>query len=115
MNKPPRPPNAWILYRSDKLKELQADVATSHLPQAVISKMISSMRKAESPEVLAYYEQLSDMKKKEHDEKYPEYHFQPMKKAEKDCIHAEKWAMKGQARATANKRQKCIVAHSHYL
>jgi hypothetical protein len=56
--------------------------------------------------VLAYYEQLSEVKKKEHDEKYPEYCFQPMKRVEKDHIHAERQAIKEEAPATCRQKTK---------
>ena len=46
-----RPPNAFILYRSDKLvevKEAQADIRT---PQAELSKLIAERWRQEPPEV----------------------------------------------------------------
>src|SRR3954452_3795475 len=40
---PPRPPNAWILYRSDKLRQLPpTEPGNPRRAQAEVSKMISS-------------------------------------------------------------------------
>ncbi|CAE6480075.1 unnamed protein product [Rhizoctonia solani] len=48
---PPRPPNAWILYRSDKLKELATQQTSGpRKPQAEISKIISQMWQQEGPD-----------------------------------------------------------------
>ncbi|KAF8520375.1 hypothetical protein BU17DRAFT_65397 [Hysterangium stoloniferum] len=96
---PPRPPNAWILYRSDKLKALPSpEPGMPRKPQADISKIISSMWRMESTAVRSEYEHLSEVKKAEHHTKYPHYRFQPKKKSEKDRIRAEKQAMKERAR-----------------
>ncbi|WWC86437.1 uncharacterized protein L201_001314 [Kwoniella dendrophila CBS 6074] len=153
----PRPPNAWILYRSDILKDLasgndipgldavltkmgynttsassdesQTESSSNNkgkskattdsemmpppgglkkkstkkgskapteeflslgkgktgkgLPQAHISKLISTLWKNETEERKAQYEQRADLKKMEHQKKYPDYKFQPMRKADK--------------------------------
>ncbi|PVG02983.1 hypothetical protein CPB86DRAFT_811111 [Serendipita vermifera] len=91
---PPRPANAWILYRSDKMKGMVPEPGQPRQPQADISKLIAAMWKNENPEVRAHYEALSDMKKAEHLALYPGYRFQPMKKADKDKFRAEKKAEK---------------------
>ncbi|ORX37385.1 hypothetical protein BD324DRAFT_650981 [Kockovaella imperatae] len=143
-SKPPRPANAWILYRSEKLKAIErgdnipgldeimagldlpssaspsnesADGASSvvtskskkrnrppkkgtrpptegllslgrgklgrGLPQANISKMISALWKGESSAVRQRYENMANAKKREHELKYPDYKFQPRRKADK--------------------------------
>ncbi|KAJ7292234.1 high mobility group box domain-containing protein, partial [Mycena rebaudengoi] len=74
----PRPPNCWILYRSDKRKEL----GKMHENEA--SKMISARWKSEVPHVRAKYEQLANEKKEEHTRMYPDYRFSPVKKEEKE-------------------------------
>ncbi|KDQ21312.1 hypothetical protein BOTBODRAFT_99971, partial [Botryobasidium botryosum FD-172 SS1] len=79
---PPRPPNAWILYRSDKLRELNRDPG-NRKPQAEISKIISQWWKQESDDVRGQYEKLSEKKKLEHQLQYPGYRFQPIKKVDK--------------------------------
>lgn len=107
---PPRPPNAWILYRSDKLKELEqkAPAGKPRRPQAAISKEISVLWKAESKEVKARYEYLSDLKKAEHQAKYPGYRFQPVKKEEKERLklEAKKQKAKDREEAGGAKRNK---------
>ncbi|KAF7321487.1 HMG box domain-containing protein [Mycena kentingensis (nom. inval.)] len=89
---PPRPPNAWILYRSEKAKDW------GRMAQGDISKQISHMWKNESPAVRAEYERRADIKKAEHQAKYPEYRFQPLKKEEKERIRQEKRADKERAK-----------------
>ncbi|KAJ7502787.1 hypothetical protein B0H11DRAFT_1711498 [Mycena galericulata] len=81
---PPRPPNAWILYRADKSKEI------GRKAQSDVSKEISAMWKAESPHVRAEYERRADLRKAEHQAMYPEYRFQPVKKEEKERLKEHK-------------------------
>ena len=77
---PPRPPNAWILYRSHKLRELPPVQGRA---QAVVSKLVSDMWKNESESVRLEYERMADQRKAEHQQMYPDYRFQPLKKGEK--------------------------------
>lgn len=99
---PPRPANAWILYRSDKMRDLKPPPSGQpRPPQADISKLIAAMWKNEQPEIKQHYETLSDLKKAEHLALYPGYRFQPMKKADKDKARAEKRAEKERERAAA--------------
>ena len=65
--KPPRPPNAWIIYRSDKLKELgKPKPGQPKVPQAEISKSISLMWRNETDEVKKKYERMAEYAKAEH-------------------------------------------------
>ena len=106
-NNPPRPPNAWILYRSDKLKSMPPPPpGMPRRPQADISKTISLMWKSEPADVRSHYERLSDIKKAEHQARYPGYRFQPMKKADKDRLKAEKQAEKDRERITRQAKTK---------
>lgn len=99
---PPRPANAWILYRSDKMKNIAPPPpGKAKPPQADISKLIAAMWKNEQPEVRQHYEALSDMKKAEHLAQYPGYRFQPMKKADKEKVRAERKAEKEKERLAA--------------
>ncbi|KAG2033502.1 high mobility group box domain-containing protein, partial [Suillus americanus] len=83
-SQPPRPPNAWILYRSDKIKVLPpAQPGQRSRAQADVSKLISDMWRNESDAVKLEYERLADARKAEHQRLYPDYRFQPMKKEEK--------------------------------
>lgn len=97
---PPRPPNAWILYRSDKLQELPPPPHGQPKPtQAEVSKIISAQWRAESDQVRAMYEQRAESAKAEHARLYPNYRFAPMKKADKDRIREEKRQAKELERA----------------
>jgi hypothetical protein len=87
---PPRPPNAWILYRSDKIKQLPpVEPGAPRRAQSDVSKMISRMWREESESVKAEYEKRADVKKAEHQAKYPNYRFQPMKKSEKEKLREQ--------------------------
>ena len=66
-----RPPNAWILYRSDKLWELKEAKATIKTPQAELSKMIGERWRSEGLEVKRKYELQALARKQEHDNKHP--------------------------------------------
>ncbi|KII92243.1 hypothetical protein PLICRDRAFT_103505, partial [Plicaturopsis crispa FD-325 SS-3] len=81
--KPPRPPNAWIIYRSDKLQQLAPPPGQKSPPQADVSRTIAKMWRQESDPVREHYERLAEKKKAEHAIMYPNYRFQPMKKEEK--------------------------------
>lgn len=84
----PRPPNAWILYRSQKFREIQQDRdsqsrsgnAEKPKSQAEISKMISAMWASETREVKDRYEAMADEKKLAHQRMYPTYRYRPKKK-----------------------------------
>ena len=96
---PPRPPNAWILYRSDKLQKLPPPPLGHPKPtQAEVSKIISAQWRNEIEGVRALYEQRAEMAKAEHARLYPNYRFAPMKKADKDRIREEKRQAKEQER-----------------
>ncbi|GAA5896897.1 HMG-box domain-containing protein [Sporobolomyces salmoneus] len=77
---PPRPPNAWICYRSAKVLELKTTSQYPKMPQASISKLIGELWRSESPEVKRKYEKEAAAKKLEHQAKYPDYTFRPMRK-----------------------------------
>jgi hypothetical protein len=97
---PPRPPNAWILYRSDKLQELPPPPLGQPKPtQAEVSKIISAQWRSEDEDVRAVYEQRAETAKAEHARLYPNYRFAPMKRADKDRIREEKRQAKEQERA----------------
>ena len=97
---PPRPPNAWILYRSDKLQLLPPPALGQPKPtQAEVSKIISAQWKTESDEVRAMYDERAQIAKLEHARLYPNYRFTPIKRAEKDRMREEKRQAKEQERA----------------
>ncbi|KAG1727601.1 hypothetical protein EDB19DRAFT_1833027 [Suillus lakei] len=102
---PPRPPNAWILYRSDKIKVLPpAAPGQRTRAQADVSKLISDMWRNESEAVKLEYERLADARKAEHQRLYPDYRFQPMKKEEKERLREEKRLQKERAREKKKSR-----------
>ena len=97
---PPRPPNAWILYRSDKLQQLPPPALGHPKPtQAEVSKIISAQWRTESDEVRAMYDERAQIAKLEHARLYPNYRFTPMKRVDKDRMREEKRQAKEQERA----------------
>lgn len=110
----PRPPNAWILYRSIKVKEknIRLEANSSQLShdqlsssedhptpstsstlastpsnlasQSVLSKKVADLWKAESQEVKEIYFQMARKKKEEHERLYPNYKFTPAQRKNKN-------------------------------
>lgn len=84
---PPRPANAWILYRSTKVKELKErqlrDTSSSSSAthgggvQAEVSKIISDMWKSEKEEVKQSFMKMAEERKKSHLEMFPNYKYRP--------------------------------------
>ncbi|KAF9219590.1 hypothetical protein BS17DRAFT_384255 [Gyrodon lividus] len=105
---PPRPPNAWILYRSDRLKDLPP--SKERRAQADVSKLISEMWKNEKEEVKLEYERMADARKAEHQRLYPSYRFQPMKKEDKERIREERKQEREQARLAKKSRGRSATA-----
>ncbi|KAJ7647508.1 hypothetical protein FB45DRAFT_1051980 [Roridomyces roridus] len=102
--KPPRPPNAWILYRSDKSKT----VREGRMAQGELSKIIAEMWRNEAPEIRAYYERLADQAKIQHLNDNPGYKYKPktkeQKEQDKEAKSKEKEAKKDvQRRAEASR------------
>ncbi|KAF8626844.1 hypothetical protein AX15_004673 [Amanita polypyramis BW_CC] len=84
---PPRPPNAWIIYRSEKIRTLPPlQPGEARRAQADVSRMISEMWKNETEEERSRYERMAEQRKAEHQQKYPGYRFQPQKKEEKQRL-----------------------------
>lgn len=71
----PRPPNRWILYRKDKLRELDPETRRDI---AAASKKIGNMWSNESPAVRLKYERRAAELKVKHQLKYPGYKFKPV-------------------------------------
>lgn len=78
--RPPRPPNSWILFRSHMSKE-RSDLEGR--AQSEISAIISRAWKDAPPDVKLHFEMLAEAKKVEHQARYPHYRFNPIKKADK--------------------------------
>ncbi|GBC41982.1 mating-type HMG-box protein MAT1-2 [Rhizophagus irregularis DAOM 181602=DAOM 197198] len=75
--RPPRPPNAFILYRRAKQPAILA--AHRNLTNAEISRFISSCWKSETDEERLAWERYADQKKLEHMQAYPNYVYRPNK------------------------------------
>jgi hypothetical protein len=88
----PRPPNAWILYRSDKNAEITAEYAENgkKITQCEVSTTVAQMWRAATPEERAHYEILAEQAKERHAAMYPGYKFQPKKPEQKAKEKAEK-------------------------
>ena len=114
----PRPPNAWILYRSQKFREIQqqrdaqTSLGSSESPksQAEISRIISQMWQNETAAVKQRFEALADEKKLAHQRMYPTYRYRPKKKAKnsKQNVGAAQTGDKGQA--TSRQGSKSALA-----
>lgn len=89
-DQPPRPPNAWILYRSDRVREMPPPLPGQLRTQADVSKAISEQWRNESEATRAEYERRAEMKKAEHHAQYPDYRFQPKSKEQKERQRLEK-------------------------
>lgn len=87
---PPRPPNAWILYRSDRVREMPPPLPGQLRTQADVSRAISEQWRNESEATRAEYERRAEMKKAEHHAQYPDYRFQPKSKEQKERQRLEK-------------------------
>ncbi|GAA6011334.1 hypothetical protein JCM10207_008304 [Rhodosporidiobolus poonsookiae] len=76
-DRPPRPMNAWLLFRTAQLKQIQADNPGIKKSQGELSKIISEMWKSCDPEIRASYEALAKERKLEHQRAYPDYRYSP--------------------------------------
>jgi len=82
--KVPRPPNAWILYRSDKVRELPPlPHGGQRRAQGEVSKIISAMWAKEPDETRQEYEKRAEAAKIEHALEHPNYRYKPLTKEEK--------------------------------
>ncbi|CAG8544144.1 7693_t:CDS:2 [Paraglomus occultum] len=73
----PRPPNAFILYRKFKQKDVMAKY--KDLTNAQVSKIVSMLWWKESEEVRFKWEKIADREKLRHMKEYPNYVYQPKK------------------------------------
>ncbi|KAF8070304.1 hypothetical protein FPV67DRAFT_1486879 [Lyophyllum atratum] len=96
----PRPPNSWILYRSDMVALLPPPPPGTTRSQAEVSRIISTMWRTETLEVKAEYDRRAEVKKLEHAAMYPHYRYMPKSKELKEEIKREKEEKK------KNKRKK---------
>lgn len=74
----PRPPNAWILFRKEKSKELHE--ANPRMSVGEVSAEASRQWKAMSDEDHAFYRQMAKEAAEQHKIQYPEYRYKPARK-----------------------------------
>ncbi|KIK61017.1 hypothetical protein GYMLUDRAFT_85036 [Collybiopsis luxurians FD-317 M1] len=92
----PRPPNAFMLFRADfvKQKHVPNSIETNH---SSLSKIIGSCWRSLPAEEKAIWEKRARAEKAEHKRKYPEYRFRPVHNKNKN---------KGADTAPPNKKMK---------
>ncbi|RHZ89804.1 hypothetical protein Glove_9g249 [Diversispora epigaea] len=81
VKKPPRPPNAFILYRRAKQPGIVAK--NQGITNNEVSKEIGRMWHEEPPEVRSKFQKMADAAKQEHMKKYPEYRYRPRRPQER--------------------------------
>ncbi|KAI0030948.1 high mobility group box domain-containing protein, partial [Vararia minispora EC-137] len=77
---PPRPPNGFMLYRSDKTKEIKKQLeegGTTKILQSSLSKIIGDLWRSEPEEVREYFNKAALEQKEWHALVYPDYVFKP--------------------------------------
>nr|ANW09609.1 MATA_HMG-box [Stenocarpella maydis] len=74
----PRPPNAWIIFRSEKAKKVREENPT--MTNGEVSKEVSRLWHASSQEVQDFYRSMAEEAKKQHQLKYPNYRYKPTRK-----------------------------------
>ncbi|CAG8433052.1 8594_t:CDS:2 [Diversispora eburnea] len=79
--KPPRPPNAFILYRRSKQPGIVA--ANEGITNNEVSKQVGEMWHKEPLEEKMRFQRMADEAKLQHMEKYPEYKYRPRRPHEK--------------------------------
>jgi len=87
-----RPPNAWILYRSEKLSQIKQDPAMAVKPQSELSKLASALWRQETPAVKHKYEALAAQRKEEHNAAHPGMlHIYKMDVSETDFLYISEY------------------------
>ncbi|THH19312.1 hypothetical protein EW146_g1834 [Bondarzewia mesenterica] len=94
----PRPPNPWILYRS-YMTSLNKETLPQRQGQA--SKAIAQMWENETDEVKRHFEDLAQVEKRKHAERYPGYRFRPKRLVERESGKQSKMTRRAKEEATA--------------
>ncbi|THH08083.1 hypothetical protein EW145_g2941 [Phellinidium pouzarii] len=96
---PPRPQNAWILYRQWALsKLLEAEPELKGTPQSQLSKRLGNQWKNESDTIRLHFEQKANIIKERHAIEHPGYSFRPVKREDKQREREEKKQEKARAK-----------------
>lgn len=108
---PPRPQNAWILYRAwalngllDKQPELRGK------PQSQISKLLGQQWANETPEIRKHFEHQANLQKERHAQEYPNYVFKPQKKEDKEREREVKKKERARVRETEKLKKEIAKA-----
>lgn len=101
--KAPRPPNPWILYRSERAKNLPR--GPGGMQQSDVSKVIADAWANETADVREHYQHLAEQKKAEHALRYPKYRFRPTSKFEK-LLMSEKKRVQREASRDPSRRTR---------
>ncbi|GJN93379.1 hypothetical protein Rhopal_006433-T1 [Rhodotorula paludigena] len=72
--------NAWLLFRTAQLRQMQHDQPDMRKSQGELSKIISEMWRNADPDVKQGYEDLAKQHKLEHQQMYPDYRYSPATK-----------------------------------
>lgn len=104
INRIPRPPNSWILFRAEMSQKLAVTNPDEAKSQAQKSKIVGKMWREADPKIRAEYERRAEIAKQEHAIKYPGYRYTPKSKAVKQREREEK--KQGKADAVAAKRSR---------
>ncbi|KAJ7226956.1 hypothetical protein GGX14DRAFT_693062 [Mycena pura] len=89
----PRPPNAFILYRSERCKKM--DPSGKKKRQVVLNGIISQEWRELSEEDRAVWEGRAKVKKLEHGIRYPDYVYRPQRRNAKKSVSAVETAVSG--------------------
>ena len=100
-NKIPRAPNAWILYRKDRVNDFRKENPGKTPTQKDLSKWIGAKWQSEVDSVRDYYNGLAERAAQEHARRYPGYKYKPEKKADKVIRMASEKEQKQIAKAKA--------------
>ncbi|GAA5906221.1 uncharacterized protein JCM6883_005480 [Sporobolomyces salmoneus] len=101
--RPPRPMNAWLLFRTALVKQLQSSNPAERKAQGQMSKhIIAELWKSADAETRNHYEELAREKKEEHARLYPDYRYTPRDKPAK--------VSRRRASAPQNRAQQTDVA-----
>ncbi|TFY64012.1 hypothetical protein EVG20_g6084 [Dentipellis fragilis] len=104
--KPPRACNAWILFRCDKIRQLPPRQDGRSRTQPEVSQLISKMWAVVSPQERADYEARAERAKAEHQRKWPNYKYEPVKKEVKEQQKLKRKLERERERAQSGPNQR---------
>jgi hypothetical protein len=114
VKKPPRPPNAFILYRRAK----QPTIVAQHqgITNNEVSKEIGRMWHEEPMEVRLKFQKMAEAAKEEHMKKYPEYRYRPRRPQErKRRVQTRETSRRSSAPSLPPRIPSSMVENSDYV